>query len=87
MTSEGLGEMFEGDSQTREPENFRSRRWGAKRRVSRAQSRKRGPPSARAEILSSLSKLISSSVLISSMVSVFSSTSDNVSVLIIIHRQ
>ena len=32
--------------QTRVPENFRSRRWRAERRVSRAQTRERGPPSA-----------------------------------------
>ena len=37
--------------QTREPENFRSRRWGAERRVSRAQTWERGPPSARAEFV------------------------------------
>ena len=37
--------------QTCAPENFRSRRWGAERRVSRAQTRERGPPSALAEFL------------------------------------
>ena len=36
--------------QTRAAKNFSSCRWGAKRRVSRAQTRERGPPSARAEI-------------------------------------
>ena len=40
MTSEGLGEMFEGDS---------ADMW-AGRRVSLAQTRERGPPSALAEI-------------------------------------
>ena len=38
--------------QTRTPENFRYCRWGADRRVSRAQTRERGPPSALAEISS-----------------------------------
>ena len=33
------------------PENFRSCRWGAERRVKRAQTRERGPPSALAEIV------------------------------------
>ena len=50
MTSEGLGDMFEGDSADSAPENFRSRRWGAEQRLSRAQTRERGPPSALAEI-------------------------------------
>ena len=47
MTSRGLGEMFEGDS----AENFRYCRWGAERRVSRAQTRERGPTSVLVEIL------------------------------------
>ena len=32
--------------QKRVPKNFRSCRWGAEQRVSRAQTRERGPPSA-----------------------------------------
>ena len=43
MTSKGLVEMFEGDSAD-------MCRWGAERRVSRAQTRERGPPSALAEL-------------------------------------
>ena len=46
MTSEGLGEMFEGDSADMCAEKFR---WGAEGRVSGAQTRERGPPSALAE--------------------------------------
>ena len=46
----GLGIFFKVTLQTRAPENFRVRRWGAERRVSRAQTRERGPPSAYAEI-------------------------------------
>ena len=38
-------------SKTRAPKNFRWCRWGAERRVKRAQTRERGPPSAPAEIL------------------------------------
>ena len=38
--------FFKVTLQTRTPKNFRSRRWGAERRVSRAQTRERGPPSA-----------------------------------------
>ena len=38
--------------QTCVPENFRYCRWGAERRVSRAQTRERGPPSELAEIFS-----------------------------------
>ena len=45
MTSEGLGEMFEGAGK------FPLVSMGAERRVSRAQTRERGPPSALAEIL------------------------------------
>ena len=37
--------------QTRVPENFRYCRWGAERRVPRARTRERGPPSALAEII------------------------------------
>ena len=44
MTSEGLGEMFEGAGK------FPLVSMGAERRVSRAQTRERGPPSALAEI-------------------------------------
>ena len=44
------GRCLKTTLQTRVPENFRSRRWGAERRVSRAQTRERGPPSAWAEI-------------------------------------
>ena len=33
MTSEGLGEMFEGDSVDSALANFRSCQWGAERRV------------------------------------------------------
>ena len=46
----GLGRCFKVTLQTRAPENFRSRWWGAERRVSRAQTQERGPPSAWAEI-------------------------------------
>ena len=45
------GRCLKTTLQTWVPENFRSRRWGAERRVSRAQTRERGPPSAWAEIL------------------------------------
>ena len=51
LATTGLGRCFKVTLQTRAPENFRSRRWGAERRVSRAQTRERGPPSAWAEIL------------------------------------
>ena len=37
--------------QTTVPERFSSCRWGAERRVKRAQTRKRGPPSAWADII------------------------------------
>ena len=50
MTSEGLGEMFEGDSADMCAENFSLVSMGAERRVNRAQTRERGPPSAPAEI-------------------------------------
>ena len=46
LATMGLGRCFKVTLQTRAPENFRSRRWGAERRVSRAQTRERGPPSA-----------------------------------------
>ena len=49
MTSEGLGEMFEGDSADTCAGKFPLMSMGAERRVSRAQTRERGPPSARAE--------------------------------------
>ena len=50
MTSEGLGEMFEGDSADICARKFPLVLWGAERRVSRAQTRERGPTSALAEI-------------------------------------
>ena len=43
MTSEGLGEMFEGDSADTCAGKFPLMSMGAKRRVSRAQTRERGP--------------------------------------------
>jgi hypothetical protein len=42
----GWGRCLKATLQTRVPENFRSRRWGAERRVPRAQTWERGPPSA-----------------------------------------
>ena len=51
MTSEGLENMFEGDSADTCAEKFPLTSMGAKRRVSRAQTRERGPPSALAEIV------------------------------------
>ena len=56
MTSEGLGEMFEGDSADMCAGNFPLVSMGAERRVSRAQTRERGPPSALAEILNAYLK-------------------------------
>ena len=50
MTSEGLGEMFEGDSADMCVGKFLLTSMGAEQRVSHAQTRERGPPSARAEI-------------------------------------
>jgi hypothetical protein len=50
MTSEGLGEMFEGDSADTGAGKFPLVSMGAERRVSRAQTREQGPPSALAEI-------------------------------------
>ena len=46
MTSEGLGEMFQGDS----ADMCAGCRWGAEWRVSCAQTLERGPTSALAEI-------------------------------------
>ena len=54
MTSEGLWEMFEGDSADTCGGNLPLVSMGAERRVKRAQTRERGPPSAPAEILSNL---------------------------------
>ena len=45
------GRCMKAILQPRAPENFRSCWFGAERRVSRAQTRERGPPSAWAEIL------------------------------------
>ena len=50
MTSEGLGEMFEGDFADTCAENFPMVSMGAEQRVERAQTRERGPPAAPAEI-------------------------------------
>ena len=50
MTSEGLGEMFEGDSADTCAGKFLLVLMGGERRVSHAQTRERGPPSALAEI-------------------------------------
>ena len=52
MTSEGFGEMFEGDSADTYGGKFSLISLGAEQRVSRAQTWKRGPPSARVEIMS-----------------------------------
>ena len=46
LATMGLGKCFKVTLQTRAPKNFRSRQWGAERRVERAQTRKREPPSA-----------------------------------------
>ena len=51
MTSEGLGEMFEGDSADTCGGKFPLVSMGGQRRVQRAQTRKRGPPSAPAEFI------------------------------------
>ena len=51
MTSEGLGEMFEGDSADTWAGKFSLLTMGAERRVSRAQTRERGPPSALVEFI------------------------------------
>jgi hypothetical protein len=50
MTSEGLGEMFEGDSADKCTGRFPLVSMGAERRVSRAQTRERGTPSVLVEI-------------------------------------
>ena len=50
IISEGLREMFEGDSADMGARKFPLVSMGAERRVSRAQTRERGPPSALAEI-------------------------------------
>ena len=44
--------------QTRAPENFRSSQWGAERRVSRAQTRERGPHRRERNIMSLLTPQI-----------------------------
>ena len=56
MTSEGLGEMLEGDfaNTYSKAKHFHSCRLGAERRVERAQTQEQGPPSAPAEILFNL---------------------------------
>ena len=51
MTSEGLGEMFESNSADMGAGKFPLVSKGAKRRVSRARTRERGPPLALAEII------------------------------------
>ena len=50
MTSEGLGEMFEGDSEDTDAGKIPLVPRGAERRVPRARTRERGPPSALAEL-------------------------------------
>ena len=50
MTFEGLGEKFKGDFADTCADKFPLVWIGAERRVSRAQTRERGPPSAIAEI-------------------------------------
>ena len=57
MTSEGLGLMFEGDSADTCAIKFPLVSMGAERRVLRAQTRERGPPSALAEIYIAFSSL------------------------------
>ena len=52
MTSEGLGEMFEGDFADTCAEKFPLVSMGAELRVNHAQTRERGPPSAPVEIYS-----------------------------------
>ena len=49
MTSEGSGEMYEDNSADTCAEKFPLTPIGAERRVPRAQTRERGPPSALAE--------------------------------------
>ena len=60
MTSEGLGEVFEGDYADMCAGKFPLVSMGAERRVSRVQTRERGPPSALAENLVNLSYFCSS---------------------------
>ena len=50
MTFEWFGEMFEGDSADTCAGKFPLVSMGAERRVYRAQTRERGPPSAPAEL-------------------------------------
>ena len=50
MTSEGMGEMFEGNSADTCAVKFPLVSMGGERRVSRAQTQERGPPSALVEI-------------------------------------
>ena len=50
-TSEGLGEMFEGDFPDMCADKFPLVLIGAEQRVERAQTRERGPPSAAAYML------------------------------------
>ena len=54
MTSEGLGELFEGDSEDTVTGKFPIVSMGAERRVLRAQTLERGPPSALAQILTTV---------------------------------
>ena len=54
MTSEGLGEMFEGDSADMCAGKFPLVSMGGRAEGSRAQTREQGPPSALAEIINSL---------------------------------
>ena len=51
MTSEGLGEMFEGDFAYTFAGKYQLVSMGAEWRVLRAQTQEQGPPSALAEIL------------------------------------
>jgi hypothetical protein len=64
MTSEGFGEMFEGDSAVTGAGKFPLVSMGAEQRVTRAQTRERGPPSELAEILFFLSFFASSFIAI-----------------------
>ena len=58
MTSEGLGEMFEGDSADTYAGKIPLVPRGAERRVPRAQTRERGPPSALAEFSNIFKNLV-----------------------------
>ena len=51
MTYKGMGEMFEGDSADMCARKFPLVSMGGERRVSSAQTRERGPPSALAEFI------------------------------------